>query len=639
MSNPEPIQTRSSKRRLVATGSASSPVETPQEGKRPRRTTVEKETPKKDSDVSTPQKTPTRTRFKGPIESDLAREASIDETQTPGTSFLAPDQSESSFNADLYKDLTEKEKMPVSLYLKQQQQSQDKKDKSVTEDEKEMEKRVMELLEGPEVGGFEEEVVPLDRREDMIVWETEGEKGNNVSLIMSNEELKMAQELPEEVRNVLDKFNSREIEKYEDLLEALRGVVTEGYDEISLLQFLEYRRLVKPPSASENAKDLTDEEIADFVGSLSQESAYFLDLFNHQVISGLNTVGIIVGSQSGLTFTTSTVQKILDERRKINPPPVDRGHSEIVVTAGYLSHDYWPSLLCVPDGEHYCRYFNLTNTRNDGFHRYYRCSKCCTLKNVIDQQNKRGDMPHIDFVVPKIQIHGDSLVTDLNALEHHEDCKSMPIPVMLAEQLDRRARRQVSLGLMAPREAWTDAYFEALRIADTVSAYHPSFRLVAEIFPSYDVCRGQYSRNFHKLKRRLSMPLEFEPMVDKRKIVQSSADVLEIFESPSSSDPKRKRLLKTSSLRRGREADERFNQMVPETIKNEMAPGYISVEENSVYYYDGNEYYGPVVEEVSMEDVEQEEVVVTDDQHQQTRSQGPPEIEPEAPSTSANAER
>ncbi|CAD5219774.1 unnamed protein product [Bursaphelenchus okinawaensis] len=570
MSTPEPVQTRSSRRRLLVPAVVS---ETTPVAKKPRKTASEKEIPKNDKPV--------------PTEKD--------------------------------KDI------PVSLYLKQQAQ----KDKDKPEHEVEMEKRVMELLDN-NIGEYEDDsMVPLERREEMIVWETEGDKGNNVSLIMSNDELKMAQDLPNEVKIVLDKFNAREIDKYDDLLEALREVVTEGYDEVSLLQFLEYRRLVNPPAATEPAKELSDEEVAEVIGS---ESAYILDLYNHQLVSGMNTVGLIIGSQLGINLSLTTLQRLLEERRKLNPPPIDRGHAEVIATAGYLSHDYWPSLLCVPDGEHYCRYFNLTNTRNDGFHRYYRCSKCCTLKNVIDQQNKRGELPHIDFVVPKIQIHGDNLVTDLGALEHHEDCKSMPIPVMLAEQLDRRARRQVSLGLMAPREAWTDAYFEALRIADTVSAYHPSFRSVAEIFPSYDVCRGQYSRNFHKLKRRLSMPAEFEPLVDKRKIVQSTSDVLEMYDSPSTSaSAKARKIMKPSTVRRGREADERFNQMVPESIKNEMAPGYISVEENNVYYYDGNEYYGPVVE--SMEEVEQEEVVVTDEhQHQaQQESQSPPQIDRHEP--------
>jgi hypothetical protein len=54
--------------------------------------------------------------------------------------------------------------------------------------------------------------------------------------------------------------------------------------------------------------------------------------------------------------------------------------SDFNVTTGYLSHDYWPSLLCVPEGAHHVRFYNLTNTRNDGFLRYYRCSKCCTIK-------------------------------------------------------------------------------------------------------------------------------------------------------------------------------------------------------------------------------------------------------------------
>lgn len=128
------------------------------------------------------------------------------------------------------------------------------------------------------------------------------------------------------------------------------------------------------------------------------------------------------------------------------------------MTTGYLSHDYWPSLLCVPEGEHEVRFYNLTNTRSDGFLRYYRCSKCCTIKVSAsrDIKNRRYQQIPADFQVPKLQIRGDQVVTNWNELEHYPECKPTPVPCMLAEQLDRRARRQASLGLLAPREAWTE---------------------------------------------------------------------------------------------------------------------------------------------------------------------------------------
>jgi hypothetical protein len=128
------------------------------------------------------------------------------------------------------------------------------------------------------------------------------------------------------------------------------------------------------------------------------------------------------------------------------------------VTNGYLSHDYWPSLLCVPEGAHHVRFYNLTNSRSDGQLRYYRCSKCCTIKTSSsrDIKNRRYQVVPADFQVPKLQIHGNQIVTDWTELQHYQECEPTPIPNMLAEQLDRRARRQTSLGLLAPREAWTD---------------------------------------------------------------------------------------------------------------------------------------------------------------------------------------
>lgn len=156
---------------------------------------------------------------------------------------------------------------------------------------------------------------------------------------------------------------------------------------------------------------------------------------------------------------------------------------------------------------------------------------------------------------------------------------------MLAEQLDRRARRQASLGLMAPREAWTEAYFEALRISDAVKQVHPDHPTVAELFPSYDTCRGQYSRSFHKYKRVLSMPPELQRVVHKRKLVTSANSIYEEEVAPNeaqnssfqSSIAKRTR----GGMRRGREADELFQMHVPVGYRREMVPGYVAADEVS----------------------------------------------------------
>lgn len=199
-----------------------------------------------------------------------------------------------------------------------------------------------------------------------------------------------------------------------------------------------------------------------------------------------------------------------------------------------------------------------------------------------------------DFQVPKLQIRGDQVVTNWMELEHYPECEPISVPLMLAEQLDRRARRQASLGLMAPREAWTEAYFEALRISEAVKQYHPEFPSVAELFPSYDTCRGQYSRSFHKYKRVLSMPPELQRVVHKRKLVPSATSIYneeelihgDLNNSAASSSSIAKR---TRGARRGREADELFQIHVPTGYKREMAPGYIPVDEVSQFkksFYD-----------------------------------------------------
>jgi hypothetical protein len=61
-----------------------------------------------------------------------------------------------------------------------------------------------------------------------------------------------------------------------------------------------------------------------------------------------------------------------------------------------------------------------------------------------------------------------------------------------------------------------------LRISDAVKQQHPDFPTVAELFQSYDTCRGQYSRCFNKYKRVLTMPPELQRVVQKRKLVPAT---------------------------------------------------------------------------------------------------------------------
>lgn len=67
----------------------------------------------------------------------------------------------------------------------------------------------------------------------------------NGAIIMTNEELQYYQELIPEAQRVLDDFNFRHIEKYEDFIAAFRKFTEgdEGFAEVTLLQILQYRRV------------------------------------------------------------------------------------------------------------------------------------------------------------------------------------------------------------------------------------------------------------------------------------------------------------------------------------------------------------------------------------------------------------
>lgn len=67
----------------------------------------------------------------------------------------------------------------------------------------------------------------------------------NGAIIMTNEELQYYQELPDEAYQILDDFNFRRIEKYEDFVTAFRRVSQgdEEFNEVTLLQILQYRRV------------------------------------------------------------------------------------------------------------------------------------------------------------------------------------------------------------------------------------------------------------------------------------------------------------------------------------------------------------------------------------------------------------
>ncbi|KAI6186938.1 hypothetical protein M3Y98_00187700 [Aphelenchoides besseyi] len=510
----------------------------------------------------------------------------------------------------------EKNNEPTSIMIVKREPTPEPK----TADDEEVERRIMRLLENPELI----EPDPQEEDEETAMYNPDLEQNDEMkgAIIMTNDEIEFYQSLSQEAYQVLDDFNSRRIQKYENFCEEFKNHVhvEEELNDVLLLQILHYRRFEHPPPIPENARELTADEAVDFLNQLDENFCYFLDLYTHQHIYGVETVGLLIEAHTGEILTEKSVRRILYARRRAHPPQPAPA-SDYTVTTGYLSHDYWPSLLCVPEGDHHIRFFNLTNVRSDGNLRYYRCSKCCTIKVSASRniKNRRYSKEKIDmdFQVPKLQIRGNDVVTNWTELSHYEDCHPTPIPNMLAEQLDRRARRQASLGLLAPREAWTEAYFSALRISEYVAQIHPGTQTVAEIFPDYNDTRGQYSRSFHKYKRTISMLPEDKPVVEKKKLVPNN-DMLDRYNEID--DVGRPAILTRSrgGLRRGREADALLEMHVPAGYKRVMAPGYVAVDdlEPMEYYYDEQEadveqYYEEDAP-LNVDQIEQEEVVVTD---------------------------
>ncbi|KAI6171493.1 hypothetical protein M3Y99_02002300 [Aphelenchoides fujianensis] len=478
-------------------------------------------------------------------------------------------------------------------------------------DEEAVERRILHLLEHPDLTADEQHEV--EEEFEMFNPDLNTSDDINSAVIMTNEELEFYQSLSEEALQLLDDFNFRRIQNYEYFLEAFKNKihVMEELNDVFALRILHYRRFENPPPLPAEAKELSAEEANAFLDSLGDDVCYLLDLFTHNHIYGVETVGLLIEAHTGQVLTEKSVRRLLYARRRIRPPETTQyDDRQVTVTTGYLSHDYWPSLLCVPEGDHHVRFFNLKNARSDGELRHYRCSKCCTIKASASRNIKNPryskDKIDADLQVPKLLIRGQQVITNWLELDHYRDCQPTPIPVMLAEQLDRRARRQASLGLLAPREAWTEAMVQQM---------HPGFKSVAELFPDYNDTRGQYSRNFHKYKRTISMRDEDKPIIEKKKLLPSN---FVLYNEEDMKEIARPHILtcSRSGLRRGQEADELLGMHVSNNYKRVVAPGYVAVE-NLEYYYepeDGHEceYLEASELPVNVDPIEQKEVVVTD---------------------------
>uniref|UniRef100_A0A914DJ94 RYYR-CCHC domain-containing protein n=1 Tax=Acrobeloides nanus TaxID=290746 RepID=A0A914DJ94_9BILA len=116
---------------------------------------------------------------------------------------------------------------------------------------------------------------------------------------------------------------------------------------------------------------------------------------------------------------------------------------------GYLSDDLKPNLLMLQeDPAAGLRAFQLTCLDNDGSSAY-ECVGC-----------KREETRETNETIPMLKISSDGLLeTEYQSLKHHKNCVLASIPRFLADQLDKRARRQIALDLLPPHEAWREVKF------------------------------------------------------------------------------------------------------------------------------------------------------------------------------------
>ncbi|KAI6185880.1 hypothetical protein M3Y98_00072300 [Aphelenchoides besseyi] len=114
-----------------------------------------------------------------------------------------------------------------------------------------------------------------------------------------------------------------------------------------------------------------------------------------------------------------------------------------------LSAKLQPSVLVLDDKNGLKRQYRLTNKSKDGRKLYFRCSYCDTLIRKTNIQ-----------IRAKITLQDGVIVGD-HYPEHHPDCKPKNSEELMVQQLDRKSRRDVKEGRLAPR----DAYEQARRLA------------------------------------------------------------------------------------------------------------------------------------------------------------------------------
>uniref|UniRef100_A0A0N5A4W1 HTH psq-type domain-containing protein n=1 Tax=Parastrongyloides trichosuri TaxID=131310 RepID=A0A0N5A4W1_PARTI len=161
-----------------------------------------------------------------------------------------------------------------------------------------------------------------------------------------------------------------------------------------------------------------------------------------------------------------------------------------------LTGRFTESILAIPEENGLYREYFLTNTRQDGRVRYYRCSKCCRLRKTYK-----------DIIEPKIKVLDGCILGDFRSIVHHEECKPITELEATVKQIDRDCRRRVRNGEMTPHESWIEGRERLVRHLTAnmpKGSEQPSYEALANLFPSYKKVKQQYFR--HKRMGKVDKP-------------------------------------------------------------------------------------------------------------------------------------
>uniref|UniRef100_A0AC35U0M7 SET domain-containing protein n=1 Tax=Rhabditophanes sp. KR3021 TaxID=114890 RepID=A0AC35U0M7_9BILA len=161
-----------------------------------------------------------------------------------------------------------------------------------------------------------------------------------------------------------------------------------------------------------------------------------------------------------------------------------------------LTGRFTESILAIPEENGLFREYFLTNTRQDGRVRYYRCSKCCRLRKTYK-----------DIIEPKIKVLDGSILGDFRNIVHHDECKPITELEATVKQIDRDCRRKVRNGEMTPHESWIEGRERLVRHLTAnmpKGSEQPSHEALANLFPSYKKVKQQYFR--HKRMGKVEKP-------------------------------------------------------------------------------------------------------------------------------------